>query len=268
MRTSLPSLLCVQRLTAAALRVESGGDPGAELGRAGRAGVLPVDVLDTARRFAGVTGVNIDGARLVKVPREDRWEFDDRIPEELQAGPEVYADNDLDRGHLARRADLLWGPKAEAQRANKDSFFFTNITPQMDDFNQSTKEGLWGRLEEAVLADVDVDDLKVSVYGGPVFNADDRVFRGVAIPREFYKAIAFVVNGELRCSAFLLTQNLVLAEALDLDEFRVFQVSLSELEKRVSLTFPAELHAADTASVQLLDESERKPLGSLADIRW
>jgi hypothetical protein len=40
----------VQRLTAAALLVETGGDPGAVLERAGRAGVLPVDVLDTARR--------------------------------------------------------------------------------------------------------------------------------------------------------------------------------------------------------------------------
>ncbi|HEX8867545.1 MAG TPA: DNA/RNA non-specific endonuclease, partial [Lentzea sp.] len=63
-------------------------------------------------------------------------------------------------------------------------------------------------------------------------------------------------------------QNLVLAEALDLDEFRVFQVSVAELEKRVNFTFPAELHAADTAAVQLLDESERKPLDSLADIKW
>lgn len=48
----------------------------------------------------------------------------------------------------------------------------------------------------------------------------------------------------------------------------MFQVSLPELEKRLSLTFPAELHAADTASVQLLEEAERKPLGSLDDINW
>jgi endonuclease G len=225
--------------------------------------------LSMSRKFAIWVAWNIDGGALKALSRSNiPFIKDPRVPEEFQTGDELYRDNRLDRGHLARRADLCWGPKAEAQKANRDSFFFTNITPQMDDFNQSTKEGLWGRLEDAVLADVDVDNLRVSVYGGPVFNADDRVFRGVAIPREFYKAIAFVVNGELRCSAFLLTQNLVLAEALDLDEFRVFQVSVAELEKRVSFTFPAELHAADTAAVQLLDESERKPLDNLGDIKW
>jgi len=225
--------------------------------------------LSKTRKFAIWVAWNIDGGEMKALSRSNiPFVKDPRIPAQFQTGDELYRDNRLDRGHLARRADLCWGPKTEAQKANKDSFFFTNITPQMDDFNQSTKEGLWGRLEDAVLEDVDVDNLKVSVYGGPVFNADDRVFRGVPIPREFYKAIAFVVNGELRCSAFLLTQNLVLAEALDLDEFRVFQVSLAELEKRVSFTFPAELHTVDTASVQLLDEADRKPLGTLADIRW
>jgi len=225
--------------------------------------------LSKSRKFAIWVAWNIDGDKLKALSRSSlQFVKDPRVPDEFQVGDELYRDDRLDRGHIARRADLCWGTKAEAQKGNKDSFFFTNITPQMDDFNQSAKQGLWGRLENAVLEDVDVDNLKVSIYGGPVFNADDRVFRDVAIPREFYKAIAFVVDGELRCSAFLLTQNLVLAEALDLDEFRVFQVSLTELEKRVSFTFPAELHAADTASVQLLDESERKPLDSLADIRW
>ncbi|SDG94239.1 endonuclease G [Lentzea fradiae] len=225
--------------------------------------------MSKSRKFASWVAWNIDGGDLKALSRNGiPFVKDPRVPAGFQTGDELYRDNRLDRGHVARRADLCWGPKDEAQRANRDSFFFTNITPQMDDFNQSTKEGLWGRLEDAVLADVDVDDLKVSVYGGPVFNADDRLFRGVALPREFYKAIAFVVDGELRCSAFLLTQNLVLTEALDLDEFRVFQVSLTEVEKRTSFTFPAELHAADTASVQLLDESERAPLDSLSDIRW
>ncbi|WP_394616474.1 DNA/RNA non-specific endonuclease [Lentzea sp. JNUCC 0626] len=225
--------------------------------------------MSQSRKFASWVAWNIDGGEMKALSRSNiPFVKDPRVPAKFQTGDELYRDNRLDRGHLARRADLCWGPKAEAQKANRDSFFFTNITPQMDDFNQSAREGLWGRLEDAVLADVDVDNLKVSVYGGPVFNADDRLFRGVAIPREFYKAITFVVDGELRCSAFLLTQNIVLAEALDLDEFRVFQVSLTELEKRVSFTFPAELHAADTVSVQLLDESERQPLGSLADIQW
>jgi DNA/RNA endonuclease G (NUC1) len=162
---------------------------------------------------------------------------------------------------------VCWGPTQEAKKANKDSFFFTNITPQMDDFNQSTKQGLWGRLEDAVLADVDVDDLKVSVYGGPVFHEDDRLFRNVRVPREFWKVIAFVQNGVLRASAFLLTQNIVVTEALDLDEFRVFQVAVTEVEARARFQFPQSVRDADTIGAQVL-EGERKPLDDLGDIRW
>ena len=91
----------------------------------------------------------------------------------------------------------------------------------------------------ALLSDVDVDDLKVSVYGGPVFQSDDRVFRGVALPREYWKVIAFVSAGTLTARAFVLTQNLNQLESLDLDEFRVFQVRLDEVERRCGFTFPA-----------------------------
>lgn len=70
---------------------------------------------------------------------------DERIPEEFQAGDDLYGSNDLDRGHIGRRADLLWGTSSEAQQANEDTFHFTNIAPQMADFTQSGRSGVWGR---------------------------------------------------------------------------------------------------------------------------
>jgi endonuclease G len=225
------------------------------------------------RRFAFWVAWNIDGGRIRKVSRKNtRFVFDRRVPEAVQVGDELYADNRLDRGHIARRADLLWGEQAEAERANVDSFFFTNITPQMDDFNQSSRAGLWGRLEDAVFDDTDVDNLRVSVIGGPVFRPDDRQFRDVLIPREFWKVIAFVENGTLKAKGFLLTQNLNELEALELDEFRVFQVALSEIESRCGITFSAALTGSDTVGDRLARVTEtarlRQPLGTLADIDW
>ena len=108
----------------------------------------------------------------------------------------------------------------KAKKANKDSFFFTNITPQMDDFNQSGKGGLWGRLEDAVFENTEVESLKVSLFGDPVFREDDREFRNVKLPREFWKVIVFVEDEKLKVKAFLLTQNLDELEAFDLDQFR------------------------------------------------
>lgn len=224
--------------------------------------------LSAARRFAFWVGWNIDGGAMKRIGRRGiDFVKDSRIPAGMQVGNELYQGNRLDRGHLARRADLLWGSESEAERANIDSFFYTNITPQMDDFNQSSRRGVWGQLEDAVFADVDVDDLKVTVFGGPVFRADDHVHRGVALPREYWKVICFVEAGRLTCRAFLLTQQLDLREALELDEFRVFQVALTEIEERTRLHFPTTLHDADTLATTELT-GVREPLESTADIRW
>jgi len=229
--------------------------------------------MSRSRRFAIWVAWNVDGGALKALSRTgQRFVKDPQVPAELQVGDELYASNHLDRGHLARRADLLWGSVPVATSANSDSFFFTNITPQMDDFNQSARAGVWGRLEDAVFEDVDVDDLRISVFGGPVFADDDRVYRGVRLPREYWKAIAFRENGGLRSRAFLLTQNLDRLEILELDEFRVFQVSVPELEARTGLQFPDVLRTADgTVPADALVESERRqraPLESTGDIRW
>jgi endonuclease G, mitochondrial len=225
--------------------------------------------MSKSRKFALWVAWNIDGGKLMKLDRDGiPFLKDPRVPAEFQAGDELYRNNRLDRGHIARRADLIWGSKAAADKANTDSFYFTNITPQMDDFNQSSKSGLWGKLEDALFADVKVDDLRVSVSGGPVFDADDRVFRAVALPREFWKVITFVEAGVLKTSAFLLTQNLNQLEALDLDEFRVFQVTIAELEQRTGLRFPAALHDAETTTPEVLEAAEREPLAGTESIRW
>ncbi|MGW6422542.1 DNA/RNA non-specific endonuclease [Nocardia sp. NPDC055053] len=224
--------------------------------------------LSATRRFAFWVGWNIDGGAMKRIGRRGiDFVKDSRIPADVQVGNELYQGNRLDRGHLARRADLLWGSESEAEKANIDSFFYTNITPQMDDFNQSSRRGVWGQLEDAVFDDVDVDDLKVTVFGGPVFRADDRVHRGVALPKEYWKVICFVEAGRLTCRAFLLTQQLDLREALELDEFRVFQVALTEIEERTRLRFPTALHDADTLATTELTGA-REPLESTADIRW
>jgi endonuclease G len=229
--------------------------------------------LSEKRRFAIWVAWNIDGGRLRKVSRRGiPFVLDPDIPAQFQVDDALYAGNRLDRGHIARRADLCWGSDREARQANRDSFFFTNITPQMDDFNQSSEGGIWGRLEDAVFADVDVENLRVSVFGGPVFRDDDRDFRGVKIPREFYKVLAYVETGSLKAKAFLLTQSLNELEVLDLDDFRVFQVTLAEVEQRCDCRFPDALKAADGFAESLANRPEeaedRKPLESLDEIRW
>lgn len=229
--------------------------------------------LNKVRRFAIWVGWNIDGGKIQKVSRKGiAFVLDPRVPSDYQVGKELYEGNRLDQGHIARRADLVWGGIAEARKANKDSFFFTNIAPQMDNFNRSASGGLWGRLEDAVFEYADVEDFRVSVFGGPVFHEDDWEFRGVKLPREFWKVIVFIEGQKLKAKGFLLTQNLDELEAFDLDDFKLFQVALREIESRCGLTFDPVLKAADSVGERLALQPEalsrRKPVASLQEIDW
>lgn len=224
--------------------------------------------LSRSRKFARWVGWNIDGAHLQLLPRTGiNFSKDPRIPAENQAGNDLYANNRLDRGHLARRADLTWGPDTEAHQANKDSFTFTNITPQMEDFNQSRQAGIWGRLENALYEDVELDDLRCSVFAGPVLRDKDQHYRDYQLPTEYWKIILFEQAGRFNARAFLLTQDLDRLQVLmALDEFRVYQVTVTEIEERTGLVFPAPVHDAD--DLVLTQSSVRSPLSDTSEIAW
>jgi len=211
--------------------------------------------LSVSRKFPRLVAWNIDGSVIKKVSRTGiRFVKDERGGlEQFQIGDELYANNPIDRGHLARRADLCWGVIAEARQANRDSFFFSNITPQHERFNQGQRGGLWGRLEDAIFEDVDVDDLRVSLMGGPILRKSDPKFEGIPIPTEFWKLVAYTDNadGEDKVRAFILTQrnlidDLVEPEGLELGEFRVFQVSLRRIEQESGVRFTTAFKRLDT----------------------
>jgi endonuclease G len=211
--------------------------------------------LSKARKFPRVVAWNIDGMAVRSISRKGvAFKIDERgTLEDHQVDDELYSDNPFDRGHVARRADLCWGPLTEARQANRDSFFFSNITPQHARFNQGRRGGLWGRLEDAIFNDVDVADLRVSLMGGPILQASDPEFRNLArIPREFWKLVAYTddADGGHHVRAFILTQrNLVksvVSEILELEDFRWFQVPMSQIESETGIRFAPAFKALDT----------------------
>jgi endonuclease G len=216
-------------------------------------------LLDPERRLAAATGVDIDGAALLDLGRGDDWHLDDRVPVEEQAGPELYARNDLDRGHLVRRRDPVWGPVEIARQANVDTFCYTNAAPQAADFNQSLE--LWNGLEDLVLEYASAGRRRLSVFTGPVFADTDPLYRGVQIPRRFWKVAAWSDDGALAASGYLLDQSAQLddidlgrSSAIDdrqdatavppLGPFRTFQLPILDLASLTGLDFGA-LASAD-----------------------
>jgi endonuclease G len=200
--------------------------------------------MSKSRRFARWVAWNIDGGSIKRITRTGiPFKKDPGVPAEFQVGDELYKANPLDRGHIARRQDLLWGAMAEAEQANMDSFFFTNITPQHSAFNQSAAHGIWGELENAIFSDVDVADLRISVMGGPIFGDRDPEYRQVRLPREFYKILFWRESGNdtLKAKGYVLTQTDLIneLEALELPEFAVFEVPIGEISRRTDLILPS-----------------------------
>lgn len=192
-------------------------------------------VMCKSRCLAYFTAVNIDGKTKVDIKRAgDNWRFDSRIDEKFQYGNEVYAKNDLDRGHLVRRADPNWGD--DARQANDDTFHFTNSAPQHKNLNQK----IWLGLENYILNNAHNYNLRVSVFTGPVFRADDMIYRKkFKIPAEFWKVVVMVKDdGNISATAYLQTQkNMIDNLEFAYGEYETYQVSIAKIEEITGLDF-------------------------------
>jgi len=197
--------------------------------------------MNKIRKLAFFTAVNIDGNKSKSPRREDdRWFYDPRIKREEQCGNELYQSNPLDRGHLIRRLDPAWGDDNQmVKTANDDTFHWTNCSPQHKDFNQS--RSLWAGLEDYILNNANTKDLKVSVFTGPVFADDDDEYRGVKIPKQFWKVAVMVKsNNKLSATAYIVSQK-DLIDNLEAEfafgKYKTFQVSIETIEQLTGLDF-------------------------------
>ncbi len=192
-------------------------------------------VMCRSRRMAYFTAVNIDGQQTKSIPRDrDVWYFDPRLSREDQIGPDLYVGNELDQGHLVRRSDPVWGRSAAT--ANEDTFHFTNCAPQHARLNRRT----WLALEDYILSNADNHDLKVSVFTGPVFRADDMTYRGAyRLPAEFWKVVVMVKpDRSLSATAYLQTQKNLLEDLeFAYGPYRTYQVAVTRIEAITGLDF-------------------------------
>jgi endonuclease G len=225
------------------------------------------------RRFAAVTALTVDGALIRRLDRSDRWQLDPRLAAELQAGPAVYAHNDLDRGHLVMRASSTWGATdEEAHQAELDTFYFTNAAPQATRFNQGRE--LWLGLEEYLQEHAATFDRKLVVLAGPVLEATDPPYRGVQVPLRFWKVVAFVQAGGLAATGYLLDQT-PLVEDLDaalaaaaeagelppLGAFRTFQVPIADIAALAGVDLD---HLVPVDRLQAAESGVAPPPGSVS----
>ena len=231
-------------------------------------------VMDKVRRLALFTASNVDAGEARKKPEpgrdysrrgltglgphdQEKWFIDPRIAPDQQL-PDRFFTKDrsaFDKGHIVRREDVAWGDSyEELRRANGDTFHVTNCSPQIADFNRSNLDGLWGELENIVLAQARTE--RYCLFAGPLLRANDREFHGVddtgqvsvKIPRQFWKIVVAHTGDELETFAFILDQDLSNTDfefAVD-PLWRKRMISIPNLQKLVAaVEFPPQLHDSD-----------------------
>lgn len=265
-------------------------------------------VMNGTRKMAYITAVNIDGQRSRTVTRKtgrvsdggasgrssrrpsesvegaeasEKWYIDQRIDEDAQTNQSLFSNQRptriFDRGHQVRREDPVWGSDKAAERANADTFHFTNCCPQESRFNQ--QQQFWQGIENYVLDNAREEDARVCVYTGPVFTASDPKYRDVRVPLKFFKVIARLDRGQLKATAFLADQSELLtrlperlsskgaSEAFsDLGRVREYQTTVEEIEEITGLDFGV-LRTHDTFGKAESLPSQLLPLEAFTDIR-
>ena len=112
--------------------------------------------------------------------RTNKFIVDTLIPSGTATNSD-YAKSGYDRGHLAPAGDMTWN-----KQAMYESFYYSNITPQLPQFNR----GIWKKLESRVRSWATQYD-SIYICTGPIFMNETKHIgtNYVTIPTHFYKSI-------------------------------------------------------------------------------
>jgi endonuclease G len=174
---------------------------------------------------------------------DDSFIPDDKVSTKT-ALPNDYATSGYDRGHLAPAADFSFSESALAE-----TFYMSNISPQVPDFNR----GIWNELEQRVRFWVKKEKSLYIVTGGVLYNNNQLKKIGrrtkISVPTHFYKIIVDLQLPEIKAIAFLM-ENQASEKSL-----QSYVVSIDEIENLTGLDFfpklPDELEKPLEASISI-----------------
>ncbi len=172
-----------------------------------------------------------------QIPRKDDFEADPLLPKETDIQKEYEQANKhqrdkglkvFDRGHMSPAADnqcpiKVNGKLVDAQKLQKECFYFTNMAPQYHSLNA----GDWKKLEERTRELASIHD-SVYIWCGSV--GSQMVLHGLHIPTKCWKVIYIKKTKVYECYIFNNTPE----KPVGLDKWKV---SKEEVEKLTNFKF-------------------------------
>lgn len=140
-----------------------------------------------------------------------------------------YKGSGYSRGHLMPAGDAKWDTAAM-----RESFFMSNISPQLKEFN----DGIWNKLERKMRHWANIYDT-IYIVTGPVLKTDGEQLRKighhnkVTVPNHFYKAV--YCPSEHQAIGFLIPHE------ISEKSLQNFVVTIDQLEDFTGLDFFPEL---------------------------
>ncbi len=164
--------------------------------------------------------------RKKRVKRSNNFRPDPKVRSK-SATDNDYRGSGYDRGHMIPAADMGFN-----QEAMSETFYMSNISPQVRAFNQ----GIWRELEE-LTRDWAFKYKHLYIISGPIFgNSREHVgYNKVTIPDAYFKILLDLADPEQKAIGFIIP-NEVSYERLD-----KFATSVDEIEAQTGFDFFPEL---------------------------
>lgn len=148
----------------------------------------------------------------------------DPLAERATATNADYARSGYDKGHMAPAADMKWNATAM-----KESFYFSNISPQHPELNRRRWKDLEEKAREWSLA-----DSAVIIVCGPIMESRPSHSIGrnrVAVPQRFFKVILSPYARSPRAIGFIFPNSRSTAP------LRSYAVSVDSVERAAGMDF-------------------------------
>lgn len=207
---------------------------------------------DNTKRHANWVAFTFDTTTSAdNVKRTDAWSVDPKLPAEMQVQESDHKNDGFDKGHLCASEDRVY-----LKEANEQTFYYSNMSPQLNDFNG----GFWGKLEVRVqtwgrsTADGVYDKVYVTkggtlnkllknfkgttVNGGtPTTDANGFTIHGLACPEYYFMAVLSQKDDVFHAIAFLVPHKEGMTRNPSSDELKEYVVSVDKLEEETGIDF-------------------------------
>ena len=184
-----------------------------------------------AFRFDGVTAKKVVG-------RSGDFQDDPSLTTDLYIGSNSFWG--YDRGHLCASEDRVY-----STQANKNTFYMSNMSPQISSFNQGYWVTLEGQIQKLGRDRTFCDTLYV-VKGGTIRDGQIKTYverpngKNVAVPKYYFVALLKVKNNQYSSIGFWLEHkevNYSYEKQAPLSVFKETVVTIDDLEQKSGFDF-------------------------------